>query len=76
MQLAKGDVLGGQVGLDLEGDLGLRLVGRGEPNRANQLGVQVTQHVPLVAIHPQAARLAAVTHLWSAIEIRRSRATP
>jgi hypothetical protein len=31
VQLAKGDVLGGQVGLDLEGDLGLRLVGRVSP---------------------------------------------
>jgi hypothetical protein len=52
-----------EVGLDLVRYARLRRVGQGDPDRAHQARVQVLQDVPLVAVHPQAARLATMTHL-------------
>src|SRR5215211_8519933 len=45
------------------GDRRLRDVGRRHPDRPDQLMIQVAQHMPLVAVHPDAAGLAAVAHL-------------
>ena len=63
VELAEGDLLGVQVGGDLGGDLGLCDVGGGHADRTDQLGVQVGQHVALVAVDPDALGLAAVAHL-------------
>ena len=63
VQLGQAHPGGLQVGLDVVGDAGLGHVGRGDPDRGYQTGVQVPQHMPLVAVEQHRAGLAAVPHL-------------
>jgi hypothetical protein len=62
-QLGQPHALGVQVGADLVGHLGLGEVRWGDPDGADQVGVQAGEHVPLVAVHPATLGLAAVAHL-------------
>ena len=55
--------LGLQVGGDIAGDGRLRDVRRGDAHGGDQPGVQVAQHMPLVAVEQDRAGFAAVAHL-------------
>jgi hypothetical protein len=55
-----------KIALEGLGDAGFGRVGRRHPHRTDQPAVQIVQHVqhvPLVAVHPHAAALAAVPQL-------------
>jgi hypothetical protein len=64
VELAKRGLLSVQVRGDLVGDLGLWEIRGGHPDGTDQLGVQVTEHMALVAVDALAAGLAAMAHLW------------
>ena len=63
VQLGQRQPSGVQVGGDAAGDARLRLVGGGDARRDDQAGVQVAQHVPLVAVEAHRAGLTAVAHV-------------
>jgi hypothetical protein len=63
VQLGQGPPGGVEVGGDVAADAGLRRVGGGDAHRGHQTGIQVSQHVPLVAVEQHRAGLAAMAHL-------------